>query len=245
MEPESFEQYLEGWSSCSRCSLSETRKGRPVFGKGAIHKPGILFVGEAPGGQEEIENEVFVGRTGQMLFDVLWMLDIDHTKHRYTNVVMCRPPDLDNPKKNRSPTPAEIGPCKERLLEEIYYCDPYLVVALGGTASKALGGSTCSVTAYRGEFVDISIPSRVQGSLTYPMLVTWHPAHVLRRIDYRIGDNLPVIDNFAKIFFSEDPFEQLVRDIAIAQGTYDYLKAAYARKKTAPETVSELAVMLT
>lgn len=246
LPPSEVESYLGAeWGNCTRCPLNETRLGRPIFGKGNIDNPPIVFVGEAPGVQEEKKGEVFVGKTGTTLFDVLWMLDIDKDRHYYTNAVLCRPPDLENPKYNRQPMGGEVSACRERLHKEIYHLNPLLVVALGAVAAKTLGGPSCTLKAYRGEVVNIKVPSEVKGDLTYPMLVTWHPAGVLRRIDSRLPDNtLPPIDNFPKVFFSDDPYEQLVRDLAIAEGITQYVLAAYEGRKRVPEIVEELAVYL-
>lgn len=245
LRPEELPEYLEEeWGECTRCGLSKVREGNPIFGKGNTKDPRLMFVGEAPGRTEEIEGEVFVGRTGGVLFDILWMLDIDPDDHYFTNVIACRPPKYENPRYNRKPLSSEIKACNPRLLREIYQLQPTMIVALGSAASKTIGGSSYGVTKHRGGVIDVRIPSRVKGSLTFPMLITWHPAGVLRKIDHRLGNELPVIHNFQKIFESDNPYEQLVADICVADIASQFVRSAMAGDVKASEAARELSALL-
>jgi DNA polymerase len=191
---------------------------------------------------EEANGEPFVGRSGQLLEDVLFMLGLKREDVWMTNIVMCRPTDFDNPNKNRAPSQEEIRACKDRLHEEIYHIDPLVVVALGSVAAKALGGPSINVTSYRGRWVDIKIPSRDKNRfLTYPMMVTWHPSYVMRKFG---TDMEPVSrflrDHFSKLPTSNQPEHQIVWDILLA---YESALDAYLRERGEPinDSMKELA----
>jgi uracil-DNA glycosylase len=150
--------------SCTRCPLAAGRT-KVVFGVGDPAAD-ILFVGEGPGAQEDLEGEPFVGRSGQFL-DRLVAEEMGLTRDRcyIANVVKCRPPG------NRDPHPDEIASCRPYLEAQIDLIDPAVVVSLGNFATKLLLGTTEGITRLRGR----SYPYR-RGVL----IPTFHPAAVLR-----------------------------------------------------------------
>jgi uracil-DNA glycosylase len=151
-------------SSCTRCPLAAGRT-KVVFGVGDPAAD-ILFVGEGPGAQEDLEGEPFVGRSGRFL-DRLVAEEMGLTRDRcyIANVVKCRPPG------NRDPHPDEIASCRPYLEAQIELIDPAVVVTLGNFATKLLLGTTDGITRLRGR----SYPYR-RGVL----IPTFHPAAVLR-----------------------------------------------------------------
>lgn len=116
---------------CVKCKLYQGCKTPYISGSGAA-KPDILFIGEAPGEDEDRQGKPFVGKSGQLLKDSIELVDLPMNKLRFTNVVRCRPPG------NRTPTTAEIEYCSRFLTDEIAECKPKVVVLLGNTPLKAL-----------------------------------------------------------------------------------------------------------
>jgi len=151
-------------STCTRCSLAQGRT-QVVFGVG---DPGadLLFVGEGPGAQEDLQGEPFVGRSGQLL-DRLVHDEIGLTRDRFyiANVIKCRPPG------NRDPQPDEIATCRPWLESQIELIAPRVIVTLGNFATKLLLDTNEGITRVRGR--------------TYPfrsgtIVPTFHPAAALR-----------------------------------------------------------------
>jgi len=149
---------------CVRCGLAQGRT-QVVFGVG---HPGadLMFVGEAPGEQEDLRGEPFVGRSGQLL-DRLVLEEMGLTRDRFyiANTVKCRPPG------NRDPVPHEVAACRPWLKAQLDLIAPKVVVTLGNFAAKLLLGTTDGITTLRGR--------------SYPfgrgvLVPTFHPAFVLR-----------------------------------------------------------------
>jgi uracil-DNA glycosylase len=149
---------------CTRCPLAEGRT-QVVFGVGDP-QASLLFVGEAPGHQEDLAGEPFVGRSGKLL-DRLMLEEIGLTRDRFyiANVVKCRPP------QNRDPAPAEIEACRPYLEEQIALIEPAVVVTLGNFATRLLLDRPEGIRQLRGTVY----PFR-SGHL----VPTYHPAYVLR-----------------------------------------------------------------
>lgn len=149
---------------CTRCPLAVGRT-QVVFGVGHP-RADLMFVGEAPGQQEDLRGEPFVGRSGQLL-DKLVFEEMGLTRDRFyiANTVKCRPP------ANRDPQPAEIAACGPWLEAQVDLIDPKVVVTLGNFAAKLLLGTTDGITKLRGR----AYPYR-RGVL----VPTFHPAAVLR-----------------------------------------------------------------
>lgn len=152
-------------SACTRCALSEHRT-QAVFGMGNPEAD-LMFVGEAPGADEDRQGLPFVGRSGQLL-DRLVLEEMGLTReHCYVaNVVKCRPPG------NRDPRPEEIELCRPYLEQQLALVGPRVVVTLGNFATKVLLGTTEGITRVRGR----TYPWR-DGMVVVP---TYHPAAVLR-----------------------------------------------------------------
>ena len=149
---------------CVRCALSRGRT-QVVFGVGH-HAADLMFVGEGPGEQEDLQGEPFVGRSGQLL-DRLVLEEMGLTRDRFyiANTVKCRPPG------NRDPLPDEIAACGPWLETQVDLIEPKVVVTLGNFAAKLLLGTTDGITRLRGR----SYPFR-----SGVLVPTYHPAAVLR-----------------------------------------------------------------
>ncbi len=149
---------------CTRCPLAQSRT-QVVFGVGSSSAD-LMFVGEAPGQQEDLLGEPFVGRSGQLL-DRMVLEEMGLTRDRFyiANTVKCRPPG------NRDPQPVEIAACRPWLETQVDLIDPKVVVTLGNFAAKLLLGTTEGITRLRGR----AYPYR--GGVLVP---TFHPAAILR-----------------------------------------------------------------
>ena len=151
-------------AGCIRCPLAATRT-QVVFGVGDPDAD-LLFVGEAPGRDEDLQGVPFVGRSGQLLDRLLAEeLGIDRGSVYIANVVKCRPPD------NRDPKPDEIAACRPYLTEQVALIAPKVVVTLGNFATKLLLDTDQGITKMRGA-------SYLVGDVQY--VPTFHPAAALR-----------------------------------------------------------------
>jgi DNA polymerase len=159
-----LEQLAVEAHACVRCPLSRTRTN-VVFGVGDPHAD-LMFVGEAPGAQEDLKGEPFVGRSGQLL-DRLVHEEMGLTRDQFfiANTLMCRPPG------NRDPLPAEIETCRPFLERKLELIDPRVVVTLGNFSTKLLLQTNEGITRLRGRAYPFD------GRVLVP---TYHPAAVLR-----------------------------------------------------------------
>ncbi len=151
----------------SDCQLCDLRAGctQPVFGIGS-DQADWLFVGEAPGKQEDVQGEPFVGHAGRLLDNMLLAMKLKRGRNVYiANVIKCRPPE------DRHPHVAEIAHCLPYLKRQIALIKPKVIVALGKTAAHALLGQDEKIAFLRGTLHDY------QG---IPLVVTYHPAYLLR-----------------------------------------------------------------
>ncbi|MDU0810815.1 MAG: uracil-DNA glycosylase [Burkholderia sp.] len=149
---------------CMRCHLCK-RRTNTVFGIGN-KKADWMLIGEAPGESEDLQGEPFVGRSGKLLDNMLQSLSLKRSENVYiTNVIKCRPP------KNRNPEPNEVASCMPYLRQQIVLVKPKLIVALGRFAGQTLLHSTLSIASMRG---------RVYEYDGIPVVVTYHPAYLLR-----------------------------------------------------------------
>jgi DNA polymerase len=152
--------------SCTACGLHKGRT-QTVFGVGDEHAD-WLFVGEGPGAEEDERGEPFVGQAGRLLDNMLAAIGLKRGQDVYiANVVKCRPPG------NRVPEPGETAACEPFLLRQIALIQPKLIVALGKTSAINLLGTDASVASMRG---------RVHDFHGVPLLVTYHPAYLLRNL---------------------------------------------------------------
>lgn len=159
-------QIREELGDCTRCKLHSTRKSI-VFGVGDEHAP-LMFVGEAPGEQEDKRGEPFVGPAGELLDKMIEAMGWSRSTVYINNIVCCRPPG------NRNPQPDEVGACKPFLDARISAIAPRIIVALGRPASNTLLGVDAPISSLRGQFHDW------RGIKVMP---TFHPAYLLREPD--------------------------------------------------------------
>jgi DNA polymerase len=159
----SFDALREAALGCTRCVLSETRT-QVVFGVGDP-AAGLMFVGEGPGEQEDLQGEPFVGRAGQLLTLLIEGIGLTRADVYIANVVKCRPPG------NRDPLPVEIETCRPYLEAQLSFIEPEVVVTLGNFATKLLLQTKDGITKLRGK----EFPYR--DGVLVPVL---HPAAVLR-----------------------------------------------------------------
>ena len=155
--------------SCKRCALYQGRK-QAVPGSGDVHADWLL-VGEAPGADEDMSGLPFVGQAGKLLDAMIAALGLKRDKGVYlANAVKCRPPE------NRTPDSREIDACKGFLDQQIQWIQPQVILALGRSAAYAVLGQEASIQSLRG-----SIHFRQQGAQKIPVIVTYHPAYLLRQ----------------------------------------------------------------
>ncbi len=156
--------------SCLKCpNLVATRKN-VVFGVGDIHSP-VLFVGEAPGSDEDLKGEPFVGAAGLLLTKMIGAMGLTRETVYIANVLKCRPDMPPQAVGNRKPTSAEMQTCLPYLQEQISLIQPKVIVALGATAMEGLQGAAVYITKIRGRF---------QSYRGIPLMPTYHPAYLLR-----------------------------------------------------------------
>ncbi len=153
--------------NCTRCPALVDSRSQIVNGVGPADAD-LVFVGEGPGEKEDREGEPFVGRSGELLDQVLEEHGFDRKTVRITNAVKCRPPD------NRDPTGEELTNCRSHLEREIRGVDPVAIVTLGKVPSEHLLDRSVAVTAEAGTVEKVSI-----GESTYRVLIGLHPAATL------------------------------------------------------------------
>lgn len=150
---------------CTKCRLAPTRTNT-VFSRGNPASK-IVFVGEAPGADEDAQGLPFVGRAGQLLDKMIQAMGLDPEKDVYVcNIIKCRPPG------NRRPEPDEIEACIPYLHEQLAIIDPRVIVAMGNTAVGALLGTKIGITKVRGTF------KLYRGRI--PVMPTYHPSYLIR-----------------------------------------------------------------
>ncbi|NIM19250.1 MAG: uracil-DNA glycosylase [Candidatus Latescibacteria bacterium] len=168
----------EGVRACTDCPLHETRT-QVVFGVG---NPGtkVMFIGEAPGRDEDLQGEPFVGRAGQLLTKILEAIDQKRENVYITNILKCRPPD------NRDPQESEVRCCEKYLISQIELIQPKLICALGRIAAQWLLQTKAPLGTLRtGEYYYQGIR----------VLVTYHPAALLRNPQFK----RPAWEDFKKL----------------------------------------------
>ena len=169
LENGKLDAYNQSICTCQECPLGKTRTNF-VFGVGDPNAD-LLLVGEAPGEQEDLKGEPFVGRAGKMLDKILYAIDRKRGDGVYiANVIKCRPPN------NRDPLPSEVKKCEPYLTEQISQIQPKLIVALGRVAGKTL--------------LKMDVPLKEMRDKTHdyngtPLRVTFHPAALLRNSNFK------------------------------------------------------------
>lgn len=158
-----LQRVADAAAACAKCGLHKTRK-RAVPGQGNP-RPELLFVGEAPGADEDEQGLAFVGAAGQLLTQMIAAMGFDRANVFIANVVKCRPPD------NRPPMPDETAACVPYLHEQIRILRPRVIVALGAVAARTLLNPDAAITRIRGRwhrFGEIDV------------MPTYHPSYLLR-----------------------------------------------------------------
>ena len=150
--------------SCTSCPLSQTRHN-VVFGVGPQDAE-VMFVGEGPGENEDLQGEPFVGAAGKFLDEMLSIIDLGRENCYITNIVKCRPP------QNRDPLPAESEACMPWLREQFRLLHPKIVVCLGRVAAQRMIRQDFSVTREHGQIIE-------KGGILF--MGTFHPAALLRQ----------------------------------------------------------------
>lgn len=163
---------------CNRCELAKTRRS-VVFGAGSSHAK-LMFVGEAPGRDEDIQGLPFVGRAGGLLTKIIEAMGYTRDEVYIANILKCRPPD------NRAPLPDEILACADNVRRQVAMIRPTVIVTLGKFASQTLLKTETPISALRGNFHEY------EGIKVMP---TFHPAYLLRNPD----DKKLVWDDMKKV----------------------------------------------
>jgi DNA polymerase len=161
-------QFYEEIKDCRKCALSQSRT-HVVFGEGNPNAE-IMFVGEAPGQNEDLQNRPFVGAAGKLLSEFLSRIGLRREEVYIANVIKCRPPE------NRSPMAEEIESCLPYLWKQIELIKPRVICTLGNHAAQALLNKKVSITKVRGQHFQI------RNFFVFPML---HPAAALHQGNLR------------------------------------------------------------
>jgi uracil-DNA glycosylase len=163
VEGDTLERISSDLGECTRCKLHRHRN-KIVFGVGNPHAE-LVFVGEGPGHDEDVQGIPFVGRAGKLLTQMIEAMGLHREDVYIANVVKCRPPE------NRTPEKDEVGTCMPFLFRQLGAIEPKVIVCLGSCATQALLGTTKSISTFRGQWFDF------RGAKLIP---TYHPAYLLR-----------------------------------------------------------------
>lgn len=150
-------------NACEKCRLARTRT-QVVYGVGNPAAD-LMFIGEAPGRDEDLQGKPFVGRAGQLLTDIIKAMQLTRDDVYIANVIKCRPPE------NRNPEPDELDECRPFILRQIEIIKPRVIVTLGKFALQSLTGKGYTISGARGQWLDWN------GIRVMP---TYHPAYLLR-----------------------------------------------------------------
>jgi DNA polymerase len=156
--------------ACVKCANLASSRKNVVFGVGSMDAQ-LMFVGEAPGADEDEQGEPFVGKAGQLLTKIIQTMGLQRGDVYIANILKCRPDTPGQSAGNRKPTAEEMSTCIPFLHEQIDLIRPKVLVALGGTAVEGLLGNTVGITKLRGNW---------QTYRGIPLMPTYHPAYLLR-----------------------------------------------------------------
>lgn len=173
-----LEALMQEVTACTRCGLHATRTN-VVFGHGDPHAA-LMFIGEAPGHDEDLQALPFVGRAGQLLTKIIEAMGMKRSDVYIANILKCRPPH------NRAPLPTEILACADNVRRQVAAIRPKVICTLGKFASQTLLKTETPISSLRGKFQDY------EGIRVMP---TFHPAYLLRNPD----DKKLVWDDMKKI----------------------------------------------
>jgi DNA polymerase len=165
-----FAELRERALACVKCEHLASSRKNVVFGVGNINAD-LMFVGEAPGADEDEQGEPFVGKAGQLLTKIIETMGLKRGDVYIGNILKCRPDTPGQAAGNRKPTTDEMQTCIPYLHEQIDLIQPKVIVALGATAVEGLLGKTIGITKLRGNW------KTYRGT---PLMPTYHPAYLLR-----------------------------------------------------------------
>ncbi len=160
---ENVECLMKEVRECQKCGLAVHRT-HPVFGEGSLRAE-LVFVGEAPGREEDLCGKPFVGKAGALLTRIIEAMGLSRSEVYITNILRCRPP------QNRNPEPEEVASCRPYLIRLLQIIKPKVICTLGKFASQSLLGSTEPISRLRGRFKEFE---------GVPVMPTFHPAYLLR-----------------------------------------------------------------
>jgi DNA polymerase len=161
-----LEEVRKELGDCKRCKLHRTRR-TIVFGEGN-ERATLMFIGEGPGYDEDVQGRPFVGKAGQLLTKIIQSINLPREEVYIANIIKCRPP------QNRNPEPDEIQSCHPFLMKQIDAIQPKIICALGTFSAQTLLKTDTKITALRGKVFDL------EGIKVIP---TYHPAFLLRNPD--------------------------------------------------------------
>jgi len=173
-----WEPLREAVAACTACGLCRTRT-QTVFEAGN-RGASWMFVGEAPGAEEDARGEPFVGQAGRLLDNMLGAIGLGRSRSvagsaadsvYIANVIKCRPPG------NRNPEPSEVAACEHFLLRQVELLRPKVIVVMGRFAAQSILRTDSSIASLRGRVHQVEF-----GAQTYPVVVTYHPAYLLRTL---------------------------------------------------------------
>jgi len=167
---ESLEPVRERVRVCTKCAHLACSRTQTVFGVGNPDAD-LMFIGEAPGVDEDQQGEPFVGRAGQLLTRILKAMNFAREDVYIANILKCRPDTPPGSFGNRAPTPTEMQTCRPYLVEQIEIIQPKVLVALGAVAVEGLLGMRGTMRELRG---------RWHAYNSIPLMITYHPAYLLR-----------------------------------------------------------------
>jgi uracil-DNA glycosylase len=165
-----FAELRERVLACMKCPHLAASRKNVVFGVGSLDAE-LMFIGEAPGADEDDQGEPFVGRAGQLLTKIIQAMGLTRDTVYIGNILKCRPDTPGQAAGNRKPTAEEMNICIPYLHEQIDLIRPKVIVALGATAVEGLLGKTIGITRLRGTW------KTYRGT---PLMPTYHPAYLLR-----------------------------------------------------------------
>jgi DNA polymerase len=167
---ELLEPVRERVRACTKCAHLACSRTQTVFGVGNPDAD-LMFIGEAPGVDEDKQGEPFVGRAGQLLTRILKAMNFAREDVYIANILKCRPDTPPRTFGNRAPTPTEMQTCRPYLVEQIEIIQPKVLVALGAVAVEGLLGMRGTMRELRG---------RWHAYNGVPLMITYHPAYLLR-----------------------------------------------------------------
>jgi uracil-DNA glycosylase family 4 len=157
-------------AACTKCAHLACSRTQTVFGVGNPDAD-LMFIGEAPGADEDQQGEPFVGRAGQLLTRILKAMNFAREDVYIANILKCRPDMPAGSFGNRPPTPTEMQTCRPYLVEQIDIIQPSVLVALGAVAVEGLLGTRTTMRELRGRWHTYN---------SIPLMITYHPAYLLR-----------------------------------------------------------------